>query len=183
MRRDRPVLAGFVPRRRGLGLWLAALALSALAFSAQAGHTTTTLASSANPSVVGQSVTFTATVTGSFPTGTVTFRDGATVLGTVALNGSGIATLSTSVLAVGSHSVTAVYSGDANNSASTSPSLIQVVNKASTTTTLTTSPNPSLFGQVVTFTATVSAIAPGGGRLRGRHGSRGGGSDGERDFQ
>ena len=73
---------------------------------------------------LGQAVTFTATVapmSGSgIPTGSVTFSDGATQIGTGTLNSSGTATLSTSSLGVGSHSVTAVYSGDTNFSASTS---------------------------------------------------------------
>ena len=81
--------------------------------------------SSANPSVFGQSVTFTATVTANAPgsgtpTGTVTFMDGSTTLGTGTLNGSGVATFSTSGLSVGSHSITAVYGGDTDFTTSTS---------------------------------------------------------------
>src|SRR5205814_1978449 len=69
------------------------------------GTTATAVQSSVNPSVFGQSVTFTATSivtlpgTGT-PTGTVTFKDGATTLGTGALNGSGVATFSTSALSL-----------------------------------------------------------------------------------
>jgi predicted secreted protein len=119
------------------------------------GATTTTLISSQNPSPFGQAVTFTATVTGANPTGTVTFKDGATTLATVTLNGSGQAMFTTSALSAGTHTITATYNGDANNKPSTSAPLNQVVNKAPTTTTLTSSPNPSAFGQAVTFTATV----------------------------
>jgi hypothetical protein len=90
------------------------------------GATATALVSSPNPSAVGQVVTFTATVTGTSPTGTVQFRDGATVLGDVALAGT-TATFTTS-LAVGTHSITAVYSGDADDATSTSPAVQQVVN-------------------------------------------------------
>jgi hypothetical protein len=90
------------------------------------GATTTALVSSPNPSLVGQTVTFTATVSGASPTGTVQFRDGATVLGTVGLSGT-TAVLSTAALAQGTHPITAVYSGDANNQASTSPVVNQVV--------------------------------------------------------
>jgi hypothetical protein len=90
--------------------------------------TSVTLTSSQNPSNFGQAVTFTATVTGSSPTGTVTFKDGGTVLGTSTLNGSGQAFFTTSSLSVGSHTITAVYSGDANNAASTSAVLTQLVN-------------------------------------------------------
>jgi hypothetical protein len=123
------------------------------------GSTSTALSSSQNPSTFGQSVTFTATVTGGAgtPTGTVTFRDGATVLGTVALNGSGQATFTTSSLAIGTHPITATYSGDANFTGSTSATLNQAVNQAGTATTLSSSQNPSTFGQPVTFTATVTA--------------------------
>jgi Bacterial Ig-like domain (group 3)/CARDB len=94
--------------------------------------TTTALTSSLNPSTVNANVTFTATVTAlgsgvTSPTGTVTFMDGATTLGSVAVSG-GKAAFSTSTLAVGSHSITAVYSGDFKNFTSTSATLTQVVN-------------------------------------------------------
>lgn len=91
----------------------------------QAG-TTTLLSSSQNPSSFGQPVTFTATVAGSSPTGTVTFLDGVTQIGTATLSG-GTASFTTSSLAVGSHSITAKYSGDTNNSAGTSAALTQTV--------------------------------------------------------
>jgi hypothetical protein len=89
--------------------------------------TTTSVVSSLNPSTSGQSVTFTATVTGSSPTGTVQFKDGGSDLGSaVTLSGSS-AELTTSSLAVATHSISAVYSGDANNLASTSNTVNQVV--------------------------------------------------------
>ena len=120
----------------------------------------TTLASSLNPSVYGQTVTFTATVTSSLgppPNGeTVTFKNGSTVLGTGTLS-SGTTTLSTSTLGAGTKSITAVYAGDATLAGSTSNKVSQVVNKATTTTTLTSSLNPSKAGQSVTFTATLTA--------------------------
>jgi hypothetical protein len=90
--------------------------------------TTTALVSDLNPSTYGQSVTFTATVTPSAATGTVQFKEGATVLGSASLAG-GVASFSTSVLTSGSHSITAVYPGDANYATSTSGSVSQVVNK------------------------------------------------------
>jgi len=112
----------------------------------QAG-TTTSLASSVNPSAFGQSVTFTASVTvnlpgtGNVPSGeTVTFKDGTTTLGTGTTNASGVATFSTSALSAATHSITAVYAGDTNFATSTSsPALSQVVNAVSTTTALTSS--------------------------------------------
>jgi len=90
--------------------------------------TTTSLSSSLNPSQSGQAVTFTATVTsaGPTPTGKVKFLDGTKSLGPRKLSG-GVATLTTSKLAVGTHPITAQYSGDANNATSTSPVLDQVV--------------------------------------------------------
>jgi len=75
---------------------------------------------------LGQAVTFTATVTGASPTGTATFKDGSTVLGTGILS-AGVATFTTSSLAVGSHSITVSYSGDASNLANTSTVLTQSV--------------------------------------------------------
>src|ERR1043166_4354169 len=133
--------------------------------------TTTVVTSSDNPSVFGQSVTFTASVTqvsGSItPTGTATFKDGATALGTGTLDGAGQATFAVSSLSVGSHSITAVYGGDSNYSGSTSPALTQTVNKANASTTVVSGVNPSVFGQSVTFTATVSSLAPGAGTPTG----------------
>ena len=87
------------------------------------------LTSSANPSQAGQSVTFTASVTGigSDPTGTVTFKDGGTALATVALTG-GRAAYATASLATGKHSITAVYSGDSGFDGGTSSVLVQAVN-------------------------------------------------------
>ena len=78
--------------------------------------TTTTLTSSLNPAVGGQSVLFTATVATASgqPTGSVTFMDGSASIGSATLNGADVATLSTSTLSVAAHSITAQYSGDAN---------------------------------------------------------------------
>src|SRR5204862_2615275 len=83
-------------------------------------------------------VPFTATVTpstGPVPTGTVQFRDGATNLGSLqTVNGSAQATLSTSALTLGPHSITAVYSGDGTYSGSTSSAVTQNVNPGTTPT-------------------------------------------------
>jgi hypothetical protein len=121
--------------------------------------TTTALASSANPSIYGDAVTFDAIVTsgaGAPPDGeTVAFKVGATVLGTATLS-KGTATFSTSTLGVGTRAVRAVYSGDASFGSSTSTAVPQVVAKATSTTALVSSLNPSVFGQSVTFTATVA---------------------------
>jgi hypothetical protein len=145
---------------------------AALAQTVNQASTTTTVALSVNPSVYGQAVTFTTTVTADSPgagtpTGTVTFKDGTIVLATGTLNASAVATFSTSALGVGNHSITAVYNGDLNFSGSTAAALAEVVNHASTTTRLTSSRNPSVYGQAVTFTTTVTAVSPGTGTPSG----------------
>jgi hypothetical protein len=121
--------------------------------------TTTTLSSSLNPSAYGQAVTFTANVTsssGAPPNGeTVTFMKGTTVLGTGTLSG-GSASFTTATLLVSRYAIQAVYGGDLNLAGGTSKSITQVVTKATTTSTLTSSQNPSSLGQSVTFTASVA---------------------------
>ncbi len=128
------------------------------------------LTSSLNPSTYGTSVTFTATITSSSPTaatGTVNFYDGATKIGSGTLAGNpAVATFAIATLTVGTHSITAVYAGDTDNSSGTSPAVSQVVNTAPSAITLASSLNPSNFGQNVTFTATVTAAA-GTGNLSG----------------
>ncbi|MGA9308407.1 MAG: Ig-like domain-containing protein, partial [Candidatus Sulfotelmatobacter sp.] len=128
--------------------------------------TTTILTPSQNPSLYGQSLTLTANVQPGAggapapngpPTGTATFKDGATILGTANLNSSGNASLAISALAAGTRSLTAVYNGDSNYVLSTSPILLQTVNPASTTTSLAASPNASEFNQPVVLTATVNS--------------------------
>jgi large repetitive protein len=131
----------------------------ALSGSATKATTTSTVVSSANPSAPGQPVTFTVTVAPQFtgsPTGTVILKKAAATLATLTLTG-GQATFTTSSLALGTFQITAVYGGDSNFTGSTSPALAQVVKKGSTTTMVTSSLNPSLGGQSVTFTATVSS--------------------------
>lgn len=122
--------------------------------------TTTKLVSGANPSVYYQTVTFTATVTGSFgatPKGYVTFKsDGISMGPSAPLNSSGVATLSFGTFVAGTHTITATYGGNGNNLSSTSSSISQSVGKASTTTTVASSLNPSTSGQSVTFTATTT---------------------------
>jgi hypothetical protein len=116
-------------------------------------------------------VTFTATVSVqgpavSTPTGTVTFQDGASTLGTGTLsvvNDQDVATFNTSALTLGSHNVTASYGGDTNDQTSASLPLTQAVNQDQTATALSADNNPSVFGQSVTFTATVSVTSPGAG--------------------
>ncbi len=119
--------------------------------------------SGTNPSNGGASVTFTATVTGSTPTGRVAFYDGLTQIGSVALNGSFQASFTTSLLTGGTHTITAVYGGDGNNGIAYSAALSHTVNdsRSATTTALALSSggNPSAFGASVTYTATVNGSA------------------------
>ena len=124
--------------------------------------TKTNLFSSLNPSTLGQNVTFTASMTtpgggGVTPDGSITFFDGTTILANVPLNGSAIATYSTTALTGGAHPITATYGGDAPNDiqGSSSTVLTQAV-QTLTTLAIVSSQNPSNFGNPVTFTATVT---------------------------
>jgi hypothetical protein len=120
--------------------------------------TTTALMSSVNPSTPGQSVTFTATVTapgsgGNVPTGVVQFFDGTTLLGQGTLNGSGVATFTTSALSTATHPITAVYQGDVKDASSTSTVLNQVV---AVPTLQVTSAVATNSGVVITFNQAIN---------------------------
>jgi hypothetical protein len=123
--------------------------------------TTTTLSSSLNPSVLGKAVIFTAKVSpqsGSVsPTGSVEFLNGASVMATVALK-SGSARYTSTSLPPADNSISAAYQGSSSYSGSTSSPVSQVV-MAPTTTTLTSSLNPSEYGQSLTFSASVASSA------------------------
>ncbi|MEK6669339.1 MAG: IPTL-CTERM sorting domain-containing protein [Pseudomonadota bacterium] len=123
---------------------------------------TTSLSATPTLATVGQAVTLTASVAGNAPTGTVQFKDGGNNLGAPVAVGNGVATLSTNQLAVGSHSISAAYSGDAGNAPSTSSSTPVSVNASSTSTALSVSPAQATAGQAVTLTATVAGFQPGG---------------------
>jgi len=122
----------------------------------------TVVATSGSPSLINQPVTFTATVTsthGTIPGGElVTFYDGATAIGTGA-TASGAATFTTSSLTVKPHTIKATYAGDDTFVAS-SGSVEQLVDKYLTTAILTSSLNPSNYGQAVALTATVTSTGP-----------------------
>jgi hypothetical protein len=90
-----------------------------------------TLMTSPSPSTVGKTVTVQLSVVGVSPTGSVTFFDGSTVLGSTSLNGSGSASVTTTGLAAGTHALSAVYLGDSNNSSAVSSSLNEVVSAIS----------------------------------------------------
>ncbi|MEP6698501.1 MAG: Ig-like domain-containing protein, partial [Verrucomicrobiota bacterium] len=133
------------------------------------------------PVVFGDPLTFTATITntgspGPTPTGTVTFVDftyqnltpvTTTLAADVLLDANGQASVTTSSLTagngfLGNHFITVTYSGDGNFSGGTA-TLVQKVHARASATTLSSSPNPSDFGQVVSFTATVASAPPGSG--------------------
>jgi hypothetical protein len=121
--------------------------------------TTTSLSSSANPSIFNQPVTFTATITpaagSAAPTGFVTFTDGAATLGTVPLTGSGQAVYSTSSLTQGGHSILATYTGDVAFDGSAANPLPQDVNLIPTDTTISA---PTItYGNTATVTVSVSS--------------------------
>ena len=134
--------------------------------------TQTSVTSSANPATAGLAVTFTANVTGSASssgvtvrsTGTVTFLDGTTPLGTGVLDANGNASLTLSTLSVGTHSITAAYGGDGNFKASTSAAYSQTIRSAATRTALASSLNPAQYSAAITLTARVSGegATPGG---------------------
>jgi hypothetical protein len=134
--------------------------------------TSTSVAASSVTTYIGQSATFTATVsvpTGSMPAGagSVTFYDGMTQLDTVNVSG-GVAVFSTTALALGSHTITASYNGAPGYAASTSgTSASMTVTPIATSTTLSASSTSTIFGQFDTFTATISVppgfMAPGAG--------------------
>ena len=120
---------------------------------------TVSLGTSQNPSAVGANVTFTASVTGEqdTPTGTVDFLDGASAICSMVMLSSGSAACSTMNLALGTHSISAAYSGNSTYNASTSGTLSQmVVNPGTPSITLGSTANPSTVGQYVTYTAVVS---------------------------
>ena len=114
---------------------------------------TVALTSSLNPAPYGQPVTVTATVTnsdGTTPTGPVVFAEGSTVYGTVSLSG-GAAQIALPALIVGNHKITAQYGGDSSDAADKA-TFTETITGGPSTTTVTSSAQPSTYGQSVTFT-------------------------------
>ncbi|MFD0498236.1 Ig-like domain-containing protein [Streptomyces rhizosphaericus] len=137
---------------------------------------TTTVTSTPNPSVFGQSVTYTATVTGitagAPPWGDVTFViAGGPTIGPVTLTQTGVdsgtASVTDSTLSVGSHLVTANFVNSSDPLDNSSGTTIQQVNQAATTTTVTFVPPAPVCGETVTLTAHVAAAPPGSGTPTG----------------
>lgn len=131
---------------------------SALSQIVNPAASATTMTSSSNPSTYNQSVAFTANVTGpgGTPAGSVTFKDGTTTMGIVALT-NGTSTLNYFSLPAAAHNVTVSYGGDPNFQPSTSAPLTQTVGQATTATALVSGPNPSSANQSVTFRATATS--------------------------
>ncbi len=121
--------------------------------------TATALTTSGSPSAVGQSVTFTATVTsagGSIaPDGNVIFYDGSAILATATLNSAGVATYSTSTLAAGTHTIIASFGGDPANNIQPSQGTLDQDVQGGSTVIVTSSANPSNYGVAVTFTISI----------------------------
>ncbi len=137
---------------------------TALLTVSKAGTTTSPTAGTGT-AVFGQSVTYTATVAsgGGNPTGTVTFLINSSTICTGTINvGTGIASCVASTAPVGSDTVTANYSGDANFSTSSQITSLNV-SKAATSAVVTSSANPVIFDAPLSYTATISVVAPGSG--------------------
>jgi hypothetical protein len=129
------------------------------------GGTITSVGASPNILQFGQAVTFTAAVHAAppargAPSGTVTFSEGGHLLGTGAVDGTGQATFSTTGLSAGYHAVSASYGGDNRFAGSGSPSCSLTV-ETPTAVSVSSAPNPSVFGELVTYTARVTATTPG----------------------
>jgi hypothetical protein len=132
-----------------------------LALTVQTATTTSAVSSSANPSIVLASVTFTVKVTsnGGIPTGTVTFSADGSAIGPATLDATGSASISDASLAVGSHTITAVYGGDVNDAASTG-TLTQTVGTIATQTALGESTTTGANPEVILVATVVGATGP-----------------------
>ncbi|HEX3840160.1 MAG TPA: Ig-like domain-containing protein [Acidimicrobiales bacterium] len=146
---------------------------SSLSQVVNSAGTMITVTSTANPSVFGQPVQYTAQVSATppgsgTPTGSVQFQIGDdSFSNTQALSGGQATSSADAGLAPGTHTVSVAYTNTDGNFSSTSVTYSQVVNQDPTTTTVTTSPDPTVFGQPTTFTASVAADAPGAGTATG----------------
>jgi hypothetical protein len=132
------------------------------------GTTTAVVSSLVSPTSFGQPISFTATIAkapsasqNNTPSGSVQFQDNGVNLGTTVPLSNGVGSSGDITLPVGTHIVSGFYSGDREFWANTIIPIAQEVDQAATTTTVTSSPNPSVFGQSVTFTATVTNTTSG----------------------
>ncbi|HEY1901377.1 MAG TPA: Ig-like domain repeat protein [Terracidiphilus sp.] len=128
------------------------------------GAASTTVTAAPNPATVQHTITFSATVTGNgvAPTGTVKFlANGTIALGTGTLSASGKAQVTNATLAAGSYQITAVYSGDADNAASTSAAITEVVGVLPTTTDLSTATTTGANAQTILVSTVQNNGVPG----------------------
>jgi ELWxxDGT repeat protein len=134
--------------------------------------TSTVLTGLPDPSVFGQSATFTASVGAQAfgagaPTGTVTFKEGSTILAANVPLTAGQAVLRTTKLSTGVHTITAIYQGDGTFAGSTAVAITHTVNADATSTAVSADVNPSSYGSVIVFTAIVRPSQPGSGTPTG----------------
>jgi hypothetical protein len=144
------------------GNYIASAKSTATSLTVNQDRTTATVTSSSNPSLLAYAVTFTAKVAAAapgtaVPTGQVTFYDGTTALGTVALDATGQAKLASSALALGTHTITAKYLGDSHFITVTSAGISQVVQKQ-TVASLSAAASPSNPVVMTPFSITVNAL-------------------------
>jgi len=135
----------------------------------QLAQPTVTLSGPASPVDAGTIASFTAALTtsGVPPTGKITLLDSSSAIATATISGGGSFAFSTAALSIGNHTITASYSGDANNSAAVSQIVAVVVRQASSTTSLISSVDPITQGNALTLTATVTSDSPNaGGQIR-----------------
>jgi sugar lactone lactonase YvrE len=144
----------------GVGFFQAATS-AVLNETVQTLGTTLGLASSVNPVNVNANTVLTATITSTSgtPTGTITFLDGATVLGTAPLSPAGVATLTVSFSTPGTHPLTASYPATGAYQAAISPVVNEIVQNFTSTATLTSSVNPALITNPTVLTATITSPA------------------------
>src|SRR5262249_37223075 len=139
-----------------------------IAQTVHATTTTMTLTSSLNPSNFGSAVTFTATINSATATGSVSFYDGTTLLANQTSITSGVATFSTSILAVGAHTITAVYSGDSSHAPSNAsltanasqlgnPQVVNQIPPAGINFSLSGTPASITYGDVITLNAAITS--------------------------
>lgn len=155
---------------RFVGIHFTASRSAALAHEVSAARTTTEVTASADGSVVGQDVTFTATVldasADSTPSGSVIWREGSTELARTTVGDAGTSTFTTGALGLGDHEITAAFVGEGDHADSVG-SVVHTVDKASTTVALSADVARPVTGQSVTYTAQVAVTDPGVGTPSG----------------
>jgi hypothetical protein len=135
---------------------------SALALPVNLATTSVALSSSGSPAIVLSPIVFTAVITGNggVPTGTVTFYADGAAANTATLDATGKATFSDSALSVGSHTITATYNGDADDSPSNSTTLSQAVQSIPTTTSLGTGSTAGATPEAILVSTVIGRTGP-----------------------